>query len=95
MITRTTLGSSGLIVSAMGLGCMGMSESYGAADWDGGLATIDRALELGVTFLDTADAYGTGHRPGRPRPSRPGAGGHQVRHRPQRRRPGTPHPRRP
>ncbi len=45
----------------MGLGCMGMSESYGAADWDGGLATIDRALELGITFLDTADAYGTGH----------------------------------
>ncbi|MFD5090268.1 aldo/keto reductase [Amycolatopsis thailandensis] len=38
-----------------------MSESYGAADWDGGLATIDRALGLGVTFLDTADAYGTGH----------------------------------
>lgn len=61
MITRTTLGSSGLTVSAMGLGCMGMSESYGAADWDGGLATIDRALELGITFLDTADAYGTGH----------------------------------
>ncbi|ONI79777.1 aldo/keto reductase [Actinosynnema sp. ALI-1.44] len=61
MITRTTLGSPGLTVSAMGLGCMGMSESYGPADWDGGLATIDRALELGVTFLDTADAYGTGH----------------------------------
>ncbi|MFD9884078.1 aldo/keto reductase [Streptomyces alboflavus] len=61
MITRTTLGSPGLTVSAMGLGCMGMSESHGAADWDGGLATIDRALELGVTFLDTADAYGTGH----------------------------------
>ncbi|MBB5856488.1 aldo/keto reductase [Amycolatopsis umgeniensis] len=61
MITRTTLGSPGLTVSAMGLGCMGMSESYGAADWDGGLAAIDRALELGVTFLDTADAYGTGH----------------------------------
>ncbi|MFD5244901.1 aldo/keto reductase [Amycolatopsis sp. NPDC058340] len=61
MITRTTRGSSGLTVSAMGLGCMGMSESYGAADWDGGVATIDRALELGITFLDTADAYGTGH----------------------------------
>src|SRR6059058_3896898 len=61
MITRTALGSPGLTVSAMGLGCMGMSESYGAADWDGGLATIDRSLELGVTFLDTADAYGTGH----------------------------------
>lgn len=61
MITRTALGSPGLTVSAMGLGCMGMSESYGAADWDGGLATINRALELGITFLDTADAYGTGH----------------------------------
>ncbi|BBA97153.1 putative aldo/keto reductase [Actinacidiphila reveromycinica] len=61
MITRTALGSPGLTVSAMGLGCMGMSESYGAPDWDGGLATINRALELGVTFLDTADAYGTGH----------------------------------
>ncbi|MFI0260919.1 aldo/keto reductase [Streptomyces sp. NPDC017056] len=61
MITRTALGSPGFTVSAMGLGCMGMSESYGAPDWDGGLATIDRALELGITFLDTSDSYGTGH----------------------------------
>src|SRR3954468_20537553 len=52
------LGSQGLEVSAMGLGCMGMSEFYGATDEDEGVATIHRALELGVTFLDTADMYG-------------------------------------
>ncbi|WP_037078441.1 aldo/keto reductase [Pseudonocardia spinosispora] len=61
MISRSTLGSSGLTVSAMGLGCMGMSEHYGPTDWDTSIATIHRALELGVTFLDTADIYGTGH----------------------------------
>jgi aryl-alcohol dehydrogenase-like predicted oxidoreductase len=46
----------GLTVSAQGLGCMGMSEWYGRADWDESVATIHRALDLGVTFLDTAPA---------------------------------------
>jgi aryl-alcohol dehydrogenase-like predicted oxidoreductase len=50
-----------LEVSRQGLGCMGMSEWYGAADWDTSIATIRRALELGVSFLDTADVYGAGH----------------------------------
>ncbi len=48
----------GLEVSALGLGCMGMSEFYGSADQDEALAVIHRALDLGVTFLDTADVYG-------------------------------------
>ena len=52
------LGSQGLVVSEQGLGCMGMSEFYGPRDDAESLATIDRALELGVTFLDTADMYG-------------------------------------
>src|ERR1700736_362222 len=50
-----------LTVSAQGLGCMGMSEWYGHADWDESIATIRRALDLGVTFIDTADVYGAGH----------------------------------
>jgi aryl-alcohol dehydrogenase-like predicted oxidoreductase len=50
-----------LTVSAHGLGCMGMSEWYGATDWDESIATINRALDLGVTFIDTADIYGAGH----------------------------------
>lgn len=54
---KRTLGKS-LEVSAMGLGCMGMSYAYGVADEKESLATIDRALELGVNFLDTADMYG-------------------------------------
>jgi aryl-alcohol dehydrogenase-like predicted oxidoreductase len=48
----------GLVVSELGLGCMGMSQSYGPADESESLATIDRALELGLTFFDTAEAYG-------------------------------------
>ena len=52
------LGSRGLEVSAVGLGCMGMSEFYGATDEDEAVATIHRALELGVTLIDTADIYG-------------------------------------
>ncbi|MCA1599975.1 MAG: aldo/keto reductase [Chloroflexi bacterium] len=54
------LGSQGLTVSELGLGCMGMSEFYGASDENESIATIHRALELGVTLLDTADMYGRG-----------------------------------
>ena len=57
---RRRLGSDGLEVSAQGLGCMGMSEFYGTIDEAESIATIQRALELGVDFLDTADMYGAG-----------------------------------
>src|SRR6478752_866644 len=57
MKTRT-LGPSGPEVSAIGLGCMGMSAFYGATDEPEALRTIQRALELGCNFLDTSDAYG-------------------------------------
>lgn len=57
MQTRS-LGSQGLTVSAEGLGCMGMSEFYGVPDESEAIATIQRALDLGVTFFDTADIYG-------------------------------------
>jgi aryl-alcohol dehydrogenase-like predicted oxidoreductase len=57
-IQQRQLGKSGLSVSALGLGCMGMSDFYGTADVPRGIATIHRALDLGVTFLDTADVYG-------------------------------------
>jgi len=58
MLETRTLGTGGLAVSALGLGCMGMSQSYGPADEAESLATIDRAIELGVTFFDTAEVYG-------------------------------------
>jgi aryl-alcohol dehydrogenase-like predicted oxidoreductase len=57
---RRELGTTGLTVSAIGLGSMGMSQSYGAPDEEESLRTIGRALELGVTFIDTADTYGKG-----------------------------------
>lgn len=58
MLNKRKLGSQGLEVSGLGLGCMGMTWAYGAADEQESLATLDRALELGVTFFDTAEAYG-------------------------------------
>jgi aryl-alcohol dehydrogenase-like predicted oxidoreductase len=60
-MTMSTVNLGGLTVSAQGLGCMGMSQSYGPTDWDESIATIHRALELGVTLLDTANVYGAGH----------------------------------
>jgi aldo/keto reductase family protein len=59
-----TVNIAGLAVSAQGLGCMGMSQSYGASGWDEATATVQRAVDLGVTFLDTADVYGAGHNEG-------------------------------
>jgi aryl-alcohol dehydrogenase-like predicted oxidoreductase len=55
---RRTLGGHGFEVSAEGLGCMGMTHAYGSGDEQSGLETIHRALELGITFLDTAEVYG-------------------------------------
>ncbi|MFD8555998.1 aldo/keto reductase [Streptosporangium canum] len=60
-MNRRRLGQEGPEVSAIGLGCMGMSEFYGAADEAESVEVIHRALDLGVTFLDTADMYGRGH----------------------------------
>ena len=57
-MNQRNLGSEGLVVSELGLGCMGMSEFYGTGDEDESTATINRALELGMNFLDTADMYG-------------------------------------
>ena len=55
---QTPLGNQGLVVSALGLGCMGMSEFYGASTESEAIATIHRSIDLGCTFLDTADMYG-------------------------------------
>jgi aryl-alcohol dehydrogenase-like predicted oxidoreductase len=56
-----SLGSSGISVSAIGLGCMSLSGTYGASNDDDGIALIREALDQGVTFVDTSDAYGKGH----------------------------------
>jgi aryl-alcohol dehydrogenase-like predicted oxidoreductase len=58
MLSKRTLGREGLTVSSIGLGCMGMSQSYGEPDDAESIATIHRAIELGVTFFDTAEVYG-------------------------------------
>ena len=88
---RRTLGNQGLEVSALGLGCMGMSEFYGTTDEGEAIATIHRALELGIDFLDTADMYGRGANEklvGKAiaRPARRGRARHEVRQRSERRR---------
>ncbi|MEO8027676.1 MAG: aldo/keto reductase [Bryobacteraceae bacterium] len=60
-MNKRKLGRSGADVSAMGLGCMGMSEFYGAGDDSESVKVIHRSIDLGITFLDTADIYGRGH----------------------------------
>jgi aryl-alcohol dehydrogenase-like predicted oxidoreductase len=61
MLAKRKLGRQGLEVSALGLGCMGMSQSYGVRNDPESIATLERALELGVTFFDTAEVYGPFH----------------------------------
>ena len=60
-LEQRKLGQQGLEVSAIGLGCMGMSQAYGPANETESIATIHRAIELGCTFLDTAEVYGNHH----------------------------------
>src|SRR5689334_18564123 len=61
MKVKRTLGSSGINVKPLGLGCMGMSEFYGPVDDEESLRTMRRAVELGVDLFDTSDMYGIGH----------------------------------
>jgi aryl-alcohol dehydrogenase-like predicted oxidoreductase len=61
MLQKRKLGKQGLEVSELGLGCMGMSQSYGTRNDPESIATLQRAVELGVTLFDTAEAYGVGH----------------------------------
>src|SRR5512142_470155 len=61
MLGKRRLGRQALEVSELGLGCMGMSQSYGTPDDAESVATVHRALELGVTFFDTAEVYGPFH----------------------------------
>jgi aryl-alcohol dehydrogenase-like predicted oxidoreductase len=61
VVTDRKVSLGGWQTSAEGLGCFGMSSAYGAADWDESVATIRRALDLGVTLIDTANSYGIGH----------------------------------
>jgi aryl-alcohol dehydrogenase-like predicted oxidoreductase len=60
-IPKRSLGSSGIEVSAIGLGCMSLSGVYGASSDDEGVAVIDEALDRGITLLDSSDMYGFGH----------------------------------
>src|SRR6266481_797878 len=61
IMEKRKLGKQGLEVSELGLGCMGMSQFYGPRDDEESAATLERAVELGINFFDTADVYGTGH----------------------------------